>query len=202
MPVTLSLTESQVCAALRSVLLGILPVGTEVVRGQDNRVPEPVGPDFVVYWPISGVRLSTNIGSYGLDPFPTTRQIRVGTQVTIQLDVHGPNSADNAEIISTLLRDDYACQLFDATGLAVQTLYADDPRQMPFFNGEQQTEDRWIVEAVLQANPVTTVNQDFADTLHITAISVDAFVAPSNVPFVYDQDGNFVFDETGSAIIA
>jgi hypothetical protein len=61
---TLSLTEDQTLTALRSFLLGVLPSGTEVVRGQDNLVAEPIGPDFVVMTPLMMPRLGTNEVTY------------------------------------------------------------------------------------------------------------------------------------------
>ncbi len=73
-------------------------------------------------------------------------------EVTVQLDVHGPNSADNASVISTLFRDTYATAFFALTSSEIAPLHADDPRQIPFWNGEQQVETRWVVDAKLQAN--------------------------------------------------
>jgi len=64
---TLSLTESQVQRALRTFLLGALPVGTDVIRGQVNRVPEPAADDFVVFWPLRQERLGTNVVTYSDD---------------------------------------------------------------------------------------------------------------------------------------
>jgi len=61
---TISLTESQALTALRSFLIGALPSGTDVIRGQVNRVPEPAGPNFIVFWPIRQERLSTNVVTY------------------------------------------------------------------------------------------------------------------------------------------
>src|SRR6476660_6355517 len=61
---TLSVTEVQGFTALRSFLLRVLPEGTEVVRGQDNRVPEPVAANFVVMTPLLQPRLGTNEVSY------------------------------------------------------------------------------------------------------------------------------------------
>jgi hypothetical protein len=60
---TPSPNQSQVAAALVSFLRGILP-GVEIIAGQDNRVPEPVGPDFVVFWPIRRRRIATNLDLY------------------------------------------------------------------------------------------------------------------------------------------
>jgi hypothetical protein len=101
------------------------------------------------------------------------------TQLTVQLDVHGPLSADNAQVIATMLRDPYAVDFFAAANADVAPLYTSDPRQMPFSNGEQQIEDRWLVEAQLQVNPSITVPQQFADALVTGIISVDAAYPPT-----------------------
>lgn len=86
------------------------------------------------------------------------------TKVTMQLDVHGPNSADNAQVITTLFRDAYAIEQFKTSGFDVSPLYASDPKQVPFINGEQQYEERWTIDAIMQANPVMQVPQQFASS--------------------------------------
>jgi hypothetical protein len=95
-----------------------------------------------------------------------------------QLDVHGPNSADNAQIVTTLLRDQYGVDAFAASGFDVIPLHADDPKQIPFINAEQQYENRWIVEAHLQANAVVQLPLQFADQVVVTPVSVDAAFHP------------------------
>lgn len=228
MSVTLSLTESQTFTALRLFLLSIMPAGMEVVKSQDNRVPEPVGPDFITMTPLFRERLETNVdtysdtaftgsisgntltvtdvslgaikvgaqllgnnlaantavtafgsgtggvGTYTVTPSQTvasqvmasgTQMLLQPTKVTIQLDVHGPNSGDNAQIISTTWRDEYAVDQFATSGFDVTPLYASDPHQVPFMNGEQQFENRWVVDLVMQANPIVTATQQFADQL-------------------------------------
>jgi hypothetical protein len=91
------------------------------------------------------------------------------TRVTVQLDVHGPNSADNAQTISTLFRDDYAVQQFLTSGFDVVPCYADDPRSVPFQNGEQQWETRYVVDAVMQVNQlIYGVPTQFAGALAVT----------------------------------
>jgi hypothetical protein len=241
MSVTLSFTESQTFAALRSFLLSILPGGIEVVRGQDNRVPEPEGNDFVVMTPILRERLETNVdtyadtafigsisggtltvasvslgaiaagnqllgnnlaantvvtalgtgtggaGTYAISPSQTvasqimaagTQMLMQPTKVTIQLDVHGPNSADNTQIISTTWRDEYAVDQFATSGFDVTPLYASEPQQVPFINAEQQFENRWTIDVVMQANQVVTVPQQFASALKAELIEVDATYPP------------------------
>lgn len=108
---------------------------------------------------------------------------------TIQIDVHGESSADNAHIISTLFRDGYGVDAFNTIGVGIgqfvigenaigsfniQPLYCDDPKQMPFMNAEQQTEERWIVQCVVQANLVVKVTpQQFADTVKVPITVVE-----------------------------
>lgn len=89
------------------------------------------------------------------------------TKTTVQLDVHGPASANNAQIIGTMLRDTYACQIM-ASVIDAQPLYAGEPRQAPFVNAEQQFEYRWSLDVVIQVNPTVTVTQDFADQIQVS----------------------------------
>jgi len=96
-----------------------------------------------------------------------TGQAMQATRVTVQIDVHGPESADNAQRIATLLRDEYACDFFADQRGDVAPLYASEPRQAPFLNGEKQIESRWTLDAVLQANPVVTTPQRFAGEVSI-----------------------------------
>jgi hypothetical protein len=96
------------------------------------------------------------------------------TELTIQLDVHGPNGGDNAQIVSTMLRDDFACQAFKVLNVGVVPLYANDPKQITFQNENQQIEERWIVEACFQVN--TTVNdipQQFFDSITVERVPAD-----------------------------
>ncbi len=90
------------------------------------------------------------------------------TQLTVQIDVHGPNSADNAQLISTLMWSAYASDLFAAQNLGVAPLYADDPRQAPYVNAEKQVERVWTVDVKLQVNPIVYVPQQFFDNIAIT----------------------------------
>jgi hypothetical protein len=53
-------TRSEIQTALRSFLVSVLPAGVGVLNGQDNRVPEPSGSDFVMMTPIGVMRLATN----------------------------------------------------------------------------------------------------------------------------------------------
>lgn len=125
------------------------------------------------------------VGTYRVSPSQTVASERIAsgaieatqaTNVVTQIDVHGPASADNAQIIATMFRDLYATDLFAATGLELSPLYASDPRQLPFVNDQQQYENRWVIELALQANEVVLgVPQQFADQIDTTFIDVTSF---------------------------
>lgn len=121
-------------------------------------------------------------GAYSVSPSTTagtgamaagTMDIMQETQVTMQLDVHGPAAAENAQVISTLLRDAYGVDRFEALGGAAVPLYTDDPRQAPFSNDQQQVENRWIVMAEFQANQTVVTPQQFGDTVAVDLIEAD-----------------------------
>lgn len=235
---TLNLTESAGLAILRSFLLGIVAPGTEVVKAQVNRVPEPIGTDFIVMTPLAQERLATNgttyydtvftgsiagvtltvasvargkiysgvllidgvwptmrvavgtvvvaqltgtphgVGTYTVSRSQTlasetiyagTRADLVATEWTVQLDVHGPASADNIRVIDTLFRSEYGV---DVMGYAVSPLFCDPAHQAPFLNAEQQVEFRWSMDAHLMIAPTVDTAQQF-----FTDIEVDTEVA-------------------------
>lgn len=230
---------------LRSFLLGILPQGVVVIRGQVNRVPQPANQNYVLMQDTRQTRLRTNVdvaadclftasiatnvmavteiitgaidppaqmfgtglangsatvvsqitgpaggtGTYLITPAQGTvgaalisaggEALTQGGEWVIQLEVHGPQSAENAITITTLFRDTYAVDTFAALNPAMAPLYADDPKQIPFINDSQQYEDRYIIEAHLQVNQTLTIPQQYMDDVEVTLIDVDATFPPS-----------------------
>ena len=174
---TPSITQDDVTTALRSFLLSILPPGVEVFIGQANRVPEPADDNFIVMTPNTRARLATTAMSWDhADPNAASLDWSEPTKIDVQLDIHGEGGTDNAQVIQTLFRSSYACDQMAASGLT--PLYCDDGQQVPFINGENQYEDRWIINAVMQATPVVSTAQQFADTLTVGVIEVDATYPP------------------------
>lgn len=179
MTATVDVTETLVFTALRAFLLAFLP-SVEVVKGQVNRVPEPIGPDFVTMIPIYRERIETNTVSfldrYLTDPNLTGQRFDFQpVKLTVQLDVHGPNSPENSQIITSLWRSEAATLYFSRNGYSsMAPLYSEEPKQIPFANSEQQIEERWVIDIYMQINPTTTSFQDFADTLTPTVIEVEA----------------------------
>lgn len=95
-------------------------------------------------------------------------------RLTVQMDFHGPNSTDYMQNVIALMRNGLGSLFFVEGGYPVRPLYVDDGNQMPFINGENQYEDRWVLMGRFQANPTTSLPQQFAATLTPTLIDVEA----------------------------
>lgn len=116
----------------------------------------------------------------------STRQLAAGlktmmqaSEVNIQLDVHGPNGANFSKIISTVFRSPSGVEMFDAINPNIAPLFIEDPRQMPFRDGEQQYENRYILGTHLQINQTVTIGQQFAQSLELTTLAVDLQPIPT-----------------------
>jgi len=175
--ITISILESDIFTTLRSFILSVLPIGTEVIQGQDNLVSMPTNSGFVTMTPAGIKRLNTNIqgGYVPGSSNPGTMTLETHNKYEMQLDFYGSNSADWSSIFQTVFRDDYAWEIFPPN---IKPLYADDPMQMPLIDGEEQYEQRWRVSCFMQYNPVTTVNQDFAVNLQVGLKEVDTTFKP------------------------
>jgi hypothetical protein len=95
------------------------------------------------------------------------------TETVIQLDVHGPNSTDNTNIITTAFRSEAGADMFAAISPAISPLYLEDPRQIPFINAAGQFEDRWVIVVSLQVNYTITFSAQFADSVNLQLVDVD-----------------------------
>lgn len=240
--IVLSPTEDDVDAAVRSALAAMLPSGTEIVRGQVNRVPEPRSENFVQFTPVHRPRLSTTtigfadckligsiagaqmtvttvdfgkvevgarvfgvgvaaateitsqisgaaggVGVYGVSPSQTvaskvlacgTQSAQQKTDVVYQVEAHGRLGGDNAQRVTTLWQSQFGVDAFAALA-AASPLYASDPKQIPFVDGEKQFEDRWIVECHLQVDEtVLHIPQQYADSVVVGLIDVDVNYPP------------------------
>lgn len=102
-------------------------------------------------------------------------------EAVVQLDFHSDDTdaATLAALISTLMRDPWAVAYFVENFPLVSPLFADDPAQRPFINAEQQYEWRWVLEAHFQVNFTTSVPQQYADSVSVDVVSVDAAYPPA-----------------------
>lgn len=176
MALAVSITLQTVYTKLRALLVDVLPVGLPIIQGLGNRVPMPPRvPGFVSMTVNLNKALRTPIDTWDhASANPASIAIEQGMQIRIQLDCYGPESADWAVIITTILRNDYAFRLL----APVSPLFADDPVQAALTKSEEQYEERWIVGANLQYNPVVTTPMQFANVAQVDLINIDEAFPP------------------------
>lgn len=123
------------------------------------------------------------VGTYTLNASLTAASgaIYAGTRgmiqpqdMAVQVDIHGPASADNATVLTTQWFSQAGVDACLAQGGVIAPLYAGEPRQMPFVNDQNQVEERWAVDLHFQANPVVLITQQFATQLTATAEAVES----------------------------
>ena len=167
MTAPVSITQSAIFTAVRAYILGLITC--EVVDGLDNGVPMPLNP-FIAITALYAKRVSTNINSTS-DPTPTTGAVNHEDHVeyAIQIDCYGPLSSDWASIICALWRDEYAVI---AMAPACVPLYADDPKMIPAVDAEQNFEQRWLIEASVQYNPVVQTPMQFFTAATVNLVDV------------------------------
>lgn len=153
-----------------------------VIKGLPNRsAMPPASPGFVAMMLTRAKQLRTPESTYGVTVPPTALDLEQGTEIRLQLDLYGATSGDWAVILQTLLRSEPGCVALagaDPLNPVCQPLYASDAHLAPLDDSEDQYEERWTIEAILQYNPVTSVPMQFADTLELTVINVDEAYPP------------------------
>jgi hypothetical protein len=155
------------------------------VKGGDiligSRVWGPGAADGTVI--VAPLTCSGGLGTYAVVPPQDVESVgmaagrRLATesvQMAIQVDVYGPNSGNFAQIISAMFRDGFAVDQFAASSPEISPLYADEPRQLAFSDGEQQYENRWSIDVQLQVDQTVTVPQQFADALKVNVVNASA----------------------------
>lgn len=99
-------------------------------------------------------------------------QFDQATEVVTQIEVHGPASGDNAQVIQQLFRSEFAVSAMSGTGIT--PLFVDPPRQVPFITAASQYENRWIIDAHFDCAPIISIPQEFASAATVNVVSVTA----------------------------
>lgn len=172
MPVTMDINDQDVFTALVVFFNSFLPVGTEVIQAQDNRVSMPKS-GFVAMNNAGIDRLSFNVDYY--QSLTQGKTILTPSKYSMQLDFYGPDAAQWAMQTVALFRDEYATQIFPSN---IQPLYADDPVQIPLIDAEAQYEQRWKLEASLQYNPTLSTSQQSMEAVEIELAPIDQTFNP------------------------
>ncbi len=178
MSLALSITASQLLAAIRSFLLAQLPTGWQVLKAQANRVAMPTG-NFAEMTFLGTTTLNTPVRVWQ-DPGtnPGSDQWTTATQVRVQLDFYGTGASDMSQAIARVLRTRYACDQFAASGVDLTPFYAEEPQNTTMLNAEAQFQERWTMSFIGQTNQTISTPIDFAAQLTTGLVEVDTTYKP------------------------
>lgn len=179
---TISIPFTQVYQGVGTFLqtvVGVDPatgVPVEVTRGKINLVSMPKTA-FINMWAEVSGRLRTNIDTW--DQTTQVQSTEIGTKVKVRLDFYGPLSHDWSTTVEGLWRDTYGVAQLKPFALA--PLYGSDPIHATLVDGEENYEDRWILDLFLQYNPVVTAPQQTAlPPLKLTVVNVEQKYPPTD----------------------
>lgn len=180
---TISVTESMLMTALRTVLLALVPTSS-IVQGYQNRVALPNGAFLELTSLLVKPLSMTDNPRSGWVPGTSNPGVEGNTRSNewvCQVDCFGAGASEMANLVALLVRTSFACTAFgNLTPAPLAPLFTTEPRQLQFLNDSNQYEARWLFEFHAQYNPVVLTPLDFADTLEVIPVSIDARFPPES----------------------
>lgn len=160
MAAVLTPSEDQVFDAVWQAISALFPpeIAANVFKGFQNMTSTPLD-SYVAISP--GVNQRQDQIRHDYDPVNQLVLIGRHTTYSYQVDCYGPAGPDYASIISIAWRSGYMADYVTANALPFQILYADEPQQLNFSNGELQYEQRFMLRVYLQVNQTVALPQDF-----------------------------------------
>lgn len=148
------MTIDAAVAAVADFLQPLMPVNTQIVRGQVNDVPPPLPPSIVIT-EVGQPQYTTTRTK--LDPIGGSMTYVMPVKLRLQMDFYGNAGGEMSNIAQTMLRSLYATENFPD---GVEPLYCTDSTQVPLTTGEKQYETRWLMELYVQYNAPVTITQE------------------------------------------
>jgi hypothetical protein len=149
------------------------PDRLNVFKSNQNMTATPSG-NYAVIQP--GVRLRQNQGVRTYDPVGGFQNVERSTTYYYQVDCYGPLAPDWADTFAIAWRSLWGCDNNVAAGIFTP-LYADEPVQLNFDNGEQMYEQRFCIKLYAQVNQQVSLPQDF-----FTQVPPTTLVVADNLP--------------------
>jgi hypothetical protein len=190
----LDITDNDVYNALVAFIKLVVPAGTPIARGQQNRVPMPTVPFVLLTTMGAPQRLSTNVNetTYGpwtadstdvtadasitTDSYVMTASVAADYVYRVQADFYSPIAESWAVAAELLWRDNIG---ISAMPPGAKPLYTEDgPRQAPIITAENQWGARWTMTLVLDYRPTWTQQTEAATTVTVTPEPVGVFFPP------------------------
>ena len=117
-------------------------------RGFQSQEVLPVDNDYIVYTPISQIRIGTNVETIDQGELDETKNATVTNaklmRVDVQIDCYGDNSFDYAQGIETFARSARCNEWLNQSNMELRVLHASDPTNGTLIDETAQYVPRWI----------------------------------------------------------
>lgn len=172
---TLTPSEDVAFAGVWQLLALLLstPDQANLFKSNPNMAATPVG-TYAVIQPGVAVRQNQGVRTYDL--VKHFQIIERSTTYYYQVDCYGPLAPDWANTFTIAWRSLWACDN-NPTPDVFTPLYADEPVQLNFANGEQLYEQRFMTKLYLQLNQTVSLPQDF-----FTDVPPTTLIVADNLP--------------------
>lgn len=102
----------------------------------------------------------------------------VSQEWKVQVDLHGPNSPNNSNVLDALFRSEVGVDFFASQYDGIAPLNIVSRGLQPFENAEQEVEWRWVLEADLNVVIEVRTPQMFFDEARVALQQVGVIYAP------------------------
>lgn len=151
MPIDLQQTDEDLYKAVGDFVVSVVGSRAEVIQGFQNEKPLPVG-DCVIFTPLFDNRLAEN--STIFDPDTGTQEIRMPSDLVVQLDAYGDSARYNLSAINAMWRDQHA---FDVLApFDCEPLYSEQPHATPIITDANRHRRRWTSTLHMAHTPKIT----------------------------------------------
>lgn len=173
----LDISDDDVYTALVAFIGLVVPAGTIVQRGQQNRVPMPAT-DCVILTTIGApTRIGTNLDTTEavivndvLEGF--TAAVEADFEYSVQADFFSPLAESWSMSVELLWRDKIG---YGAMPDGMKPLYSDGRQQLPIIGSENQWIQRWTMTLFLDYQPTWTQPTQAATAATVVPEPIDVF---------------------------
>lgn len=205
--VKLSINDKDIYSALAKFLAAIVPQGTGIQRGQQNRVAEPTGPCVIITTLGALDRIGTNADETLSNRFLVDSDVDADSSITADAD--GFTTASTADFEYSVQADFYS-EDAESWAMAVELiwrsksgwysmpsgmkpLYSDGRQQLPLVGSENQWIQRWTLTLVLDYQPTLMLPTQAALTAEVIPEPIDVFYPNPEPPPPPPIESGFVF---------
>jgi hypothetical protein len=183
------ISDDDVYDALIPIVAMLVPTGTPILRGQQNRVPMPSVPFAMLTTNGTPRRIGTNADS--IEPVLVqgvltgfNAEAVADFEYSVQVDFFAPEAESWATGLELLWLDKIAWNSMPA---GIKPLYSEGRMQLPLVGAETQWIQRWTMTLVLDYQPTLSLTTQAATAATVVPKPIDVFYPDTPPGFIFGE---------------